>query len=233
MTAVTALTSRCRVFGHREFALTYEADVVVQPDVSWLLNHLETEVATGKEFIPGQTLRIGWMITQIAEVGHDSKLLTINEPDFRGLPLVWVEGVTSTLAQLRAQKSAIESCESGLEASFADVRQSALCCARAGAVGYHMERFEVEGRDSGWFIGCSECQRHDLKRLSLYELACRHPVLVDFMAFPNGSEILLERGVPLRLQYRRSRIAVRAGSYLERKYIHEGKSPSKPPHGPS
>lgn len=223
MTTVTAQTSKCHAFGHREFLLTYDTSAVVQPDASWLLAHLENEVAAGTAFSPGQTLRIGWMITQIAEAGHDSRLLAVNEPDFRGLPLVWVEGVTSTLAHLRAQTSAVESCEASFEISFADIRQSAVCCTGVDATGFHLERFEEGPRDSGWLIGCSKTHQHELRRISLYELACRHPFLVDFLALPSGIEVYLERGTPLQLQYRQSPVGIRAGSYLDLKYMCEDK----------
>jgi hypothetical protein len=78
---------------------------------------------------------------------------------------------------------------------FPSLQQSCLVCARSkDRVDFAMERFAPSNNDSGWYLGCTDTD-HDhnnpdnLRRISLYELACDVPASVPFFALPKRSVV--------------------------------------------
>lgn len=212
-------TTTCASHGHPEFRVTYDPTaVVISSDAEWLLGWLQDSVAEGALYKPEQTCRIGWGVTQVRL--HPSGDLCLWEPDMQSMPIEWVEGVTTTLAHLRAQKDVVESVLGGEELSFPSLEQSAIICSRLGRDSkVVMERAVREGADSGWYFGCQD-DDHDhndateLRRVSLYDVAARYaPQIVPYVALPPGVLVALGKGMPILFRDGEP-LEFRPGSYL-------------------
>src|SRR5712664_3470359 len=100
-------TTNCSKYGQQEISVAYEPAKVLEGDVKWLLEWLESEVANGRRFLPGETIQIGWMLTKLETFGES--ILKICEPDMKAFPIKFVDSVTNTLTHLRFQKMVAES----------------------------------------------------------------------------------------------------------------------------
>lgn len=183
------VTQRCAAHGHPELVLAFDADRLPRGDAVSVATWLEESVASGVRFEPSQTIQIGWSLTRLAE--ERPGLLALEEPDFASMPIRWVPGVTTTLRHLRLQKDVAASL--GVAPDFSSILLPALVCSRVperppGG----MSRFPADPslpNDSGWFIGCAG-PGHDhgdpaeIRRESLYAIACFAPSLVPYLAMP-------------------------------------------------
>lgn len=216
-----AATKTCRHHEHPEFVLDYDPAIVIEPDVEWLLEFLERSVCSGTRYRNQETISIGWTDTLIEQT--DSNHLRLLEPDWTGkLPIEYIPSVTRALADLRRQKDVAESLGLGEHLSFPTIRQSAIVCNQLGARDCGvLDRARTEGQDSGWFFGCND-PVHDhndvrvLKRISLYEIGCRMPEVVQFCALPPGSNVLLGGAKKIVVCLDGDDVEIRKGSYLER-----------------
>jgi|SRR5215467_13162635 len=100
-------TTRRTPSGHREIVIGFDEAIALERDAEWLVCFLESSVAQGRKYEPGQTLQIGWTVTKIEQAG--AKLLRLVEPDLGTIPIAFVDSVTTTLADLRQQKDVVES----------------------------------------------------------------------------------------------------------------------------
>lgn len=215
-------TTRCRQHGHAEFRITYDPALVpVEEDIRWFLGWLEQAVAGGERFTDGQTCQVGWAITQVRAVEDGS--LSVWEPDMKAMPIAWVDSVSHTLCQLRAQKDVCESVLGADELCFPSMRQSAVICTRLGQTEVIvMERTAADGADSGWYFGCGEGHDHNdvsqLRRVSLYEAGVRYaPQIIPFLALPEG--VLLECGGNALSIFRQGQLLqFKSRSYLDLRY---------------
>ena len=189
-----ASTSRCGASGHPEFVL--ECDEAIAFMLPFLLEWLEGSVAAGTVFRPGQTMQMGWSALRV-EPGENGTL-TLSEPDLSGIPDQRLQGVSLTLLALYRQKGAVDSFDPALPPAFPSMSQGAICCdAYPEAEALLLSRIPGDAQDSGWFFGCTR-EGHDhqsteqLRKGSLYELACRRPAVIEFLAMPAGSYILLD-----------------------------------------
>jgi hypothetical protein len=206
--------------GRKGFVLEYDPQAVIQPDIDWLVHMLEEAAASNVRYEPRETLRIGWVDVTVEEA--DGGYLTLLEPDWTGaVPIQYVPSVTQALVHLRRQKDVADSLDLVDQLTFPNVLDSGLVC---GALGTRpcgvMDRTEPEGRDSGWFFGCDD-RGHDhdspdeLKRESLYRIACTVPGAIQFCALPPGLSIAF--GGPERVSIARAGqpARIRHGSYLD------------------
>jgi hypothetical protein len=216
-------TTSCRRHGHPEFRVTYDGAIVpVDGDVKWFIDWLEESVARGVRYSPGQTCQVGWVTTEVQQRSDGD--LAIWEPDMQQMPVVWVEGVSHTLAYLRLQKDVVESVLSPTETSIPSMRESAIICTRLGKENeILMERTTAEGADSGWFCGC-RAEDHDhndvseLLRVSLFEAVMRYArALLPYLALPVGTLVALGTESPVIFQDG-ERLSFKPGSYLERRF---------------
>lgn len=117
-------TQKCSQHGHPEISLECDASV---PDsaLNWLLAWLETEVSSGKHFLPEKTVQIGWSILQVRQRTDGS--LTLFEPDFHIMPIVFVDSVSNTLAHTLIQKYTAESLGLENELSIPPLTTAPLC----------------------------------------------------------------------------------------------------------
>src|SRR5437660_6277255 len=100
-------TKHCSKYSQQEISFAYDPNRVLEGDAKWLLEWLESEVAKGRRFLPGETVQIGWMVTKL-EASED-EILKICEPDMKALPVKFVDSVTNTLTHWRLQKMVAES----------------------------------------------------------------------------------------------------------------------------
>lgn len=212
-------TTECQRQRHPEFRLSFDSTQVVDPDVMWLLGFLTKNVASGIQYKPDQLFQIGWMILKVHS--NEEGTLSLFEPDFEDLPIRFIDSVTQTLVHLRLQKSVLESVAMEDSVTFPSLLQSALTCTRSkDRADFLMERFESSANDSGWYLGCLD-NDHDhndptnLKRLSLYELACGRPACVPFVALPPQS-VVEAKANDFGLRFKGQSLVARENSFLKR-----------------
>ncbi len=218
-----ALTTNCGRYGHREFVIDYNETFVPASDVTWLLGFLEETVASGTKYEPYQTLQVGWTETLIGEAEYNR--LQLLEPDWSGvLPFRYVSSVTKTLLHLRLQKDVADSLGILDRLSFPTLSQSAITCNQLGLLDCGvMDRVKSEGHDSGWFFGCNSTdhdhnESRNLKRMSLYEVACLLPVTAQFYALPPGINLQFGGDVSLLAFFNGKKLSIKEKSYLHKLY---------------
>lgn len=215
----TLRTTSCSHQGHPEFCITYDPNVVVVPDDAiWFLKGLEESVAGGARYKPGETIQVGWAIAVVRQ--EEEGDLTLWESDMQSMPIQWVAGLSSTLAQLRTQKDVVESVVGANDLSFPSMRQSALICSRFGhGEGLILDRFEPTGAASGWYFGCRD-NDHDhndaaeLRCVSLYEAALHTPQIISYLALPPGVLVGLRGGGVPSIFLNGEPLVFKPGSYL-------------------
>jgi hypothetical protein len=194
-----ATTTGCSAHdAHPEFVLYYDTPPVTPDAVQWLIHYLETSVASGERYKPGETMQIGWMITQLAD---EDGLLCICEPDFRSAPLRWVPSVTQTLVDLFMQQFTAQSAGFEDEIDVPNWYQVGVTCSRFGEdpLRFCLQRapgIRHNPQDSGWFCGCMfvDCDHDNMENLrlaSLYELAVMNRSIVEFLALPESCDIVV------------------------------------------
>jgi hypothetical protein len=222
MALATRRTTRCTVHGHAEFVLRYDPQLTLDGDVEWLTSYLEQSVAKGTTYLPSQTVQIGWMICRV--FSRDDGTLGLEEPDFRSVPIGFADGVSLTTRHLRSQKDVCESVGLGGSLDFPVLRDSAIVCNCWGkSAALILARTSPKSGDSGWFFGCAS-EQHDhntpqnLERISLYEAVVTRYAIVEYLALPSGSDVLLEQGSAPCLRKDGKPLSFVHGSYLEAKY---------------
>jgi len=187
-------TTTCTERGHREFTLTFAADVPVPGLERMLLGYFETAVAQGSQFKPGQTVQLGWATLRLTQ--RDDGTLGVLEPDLKH-ELKWVESVNQSLLETWRQKEVLESLGLTARADFPRQALQAIVCSRVWESSeFVMGRAEATGpTDSGWFVGCTD-EAHDHQQpealyvVPLIELAVRLPALTQFLALPEGTDVV-------------------------------------------
>ena len=182
-------THRCSEHNHAEIVLEVDASTVPQQHIDQFIQTLEGVVEQGSAFLPGQTLQVGWMVTQVQQ--YDETRLTLFEPDMRSQPVKYVPGVTETLRQMTLQLFFIDSLGvARSDMNIPSIRQSAVACSRyKDASGLLLMRGKAHDRsDSGWFVGCLN-KDHDhqnvqnLAKVPLYDVFLNRKVIQGWMAF--------------------------------------------------
>lgn len=165
-------------------------DIVVRVDprwsglADWLPDYFAEEVRQGVKFAAGQTVQVGWSMLKLA--ARDDGNLSAFEPDFKAMPIHWVEGVDQTVRSLAAQKALCDDC--AVEPLFPSIVQplSAPEILPAGNQ-LTMVRSEAQASHSGWtFHGRTDT---GMRLLSLYEAAVLNRMIVPFLALPAGTVI--------------------------------------------
>jgi hypothetical protein len=206
---------------HPDLEIAYDPELVLASDIRWLAQLLKQDIESGTRFKPDETVQVGWAFFKLGASGM--RTLSVLEPDFQGIPMNFVNSVTQTLIHLRLQKSVLESLSSDNTLAFPSQLQSCLICRNLyDRAEFIMERFEISGNDSGWYLGCNDAahdhnQPENLKRISLYEVACYRPDCIPFLALPSETSVGVGiRGVSFR--FAGEEIQVRPDSLVE-KYL--------------
>jgi hypothetical protein len=216
-------TQKCRQHGHLEISLECEETPALSTSLQWFLGWIEHEVASGRRFLPEQTVQVGWSLLEIRQ--RTDGTLAFYEPDFRTVPVRFVDGVSNTLFHLFLQKSVAESLGLEAELTLPSLRQSAMVCTDFGrSESYIMSRVPPKDADSGWFFGCSDAA-HDhqsvasLRRVSLYEAAAiQDSRTIPFLGLPPDIFAGFDGTVPY-FSPGETELAIRPGSYLHKKYV--------------
>lgn len=213
-------TQKCRDHDHPEFVLEVDGDQIPDVYVQSFLETLETMVASGSVFKPGETLQDGWMVTRVEQAANDK--LTLHEPDMQELPVAFVPGVTETLRHKMIQLFTLDSY--GIDRSqiaIPRIDQTAITCDRFDQGGeLLLARDAGEDRYSGWLLCCLD-EDHDheqdenLKLVSLYEAMLRCPYIVAWMYFPLDSQIVLRPDKQPLVILQDEQVDIQPGSYLD------------------
>lgn len=213
-------THNCRKRGHPEVVV--ECDEQLAFDVPRLINALEEMVLNGSVFLPEQTFQLGWSIL-LFKKRHDGRL-TLHELDMSGKPGQFVCSVSRTMMVMRRQMAVLESFGIENQLSCPSLRQTAVACNRfATTAKPYLIREKGTAHDSGWFFGCRDKHDHnDVANLvggSLYEHACSHLEVLDFLAMPVGSMIILksDRSLLEAIDQNNQKLKIQKDSYLDMK----------------
>jgi hypothetical protein len=213
-------TTRCREFGHRDFVLELEDCGIPEGHVQAVVKNIEDMVAAGSVFEPGETLQVGWMVTQVQR--YDATHLTLVEPDLKSLPVSYTAGVTQTLRHLSLQVFMLESVLSAEDMHATSMLQSVVVCRNYDqSLDFFFDRRTPgDESDSGWFIGCLN-KDHDhgevenLRKTSLYEVLVRQPGIRSFALFPVGTTVIGRDGKHPQVFKEGELLPVRDGSLLD------------------
>jgi hypothetical protein len=186
-------TTKCTAAGHREVTIQVTKPPPITDLHQMLINYFEASVARGTKFLAGQTVQIGWSLLKLCEradgtLGVMERELT---PD-----VMWVEQVDRALVDVWLQKEIAASV--GLLDGLAFPRQddSALVaeCAmkKTQLVLTRLPDEDLPDEFSGWMLACAEDHDHgERKQLSLLGLAAMQPGLVQLLALPHGTSVLV------------------------------------------
>jgi hypothetical protein len=154
----------------------------------WILDYFQDAVAAGKRFRAGETVQIGWMVTKLIETPDGE--LEAWEPRFQSVPIQWVRGINNTLRHLILQKSVAELFH--IEPMFPSVLQAGIVIPpvweQQGKL--CMLRGDPKQNDSGWRISRDENEQAGEQFRSLFEIGCRFPSLIPFLALPPGASVV-------------------------------------------
>src|SRR3954469_14571281 len=217
-----AYTSKCKEHGHLEVSVLCDETSALSSKLKWLLEWIESEVARGRRFLPEQTVQIGWSVLEIRQ--RNDGTLALFEPDFQSIPVKFIDSVSNTLLHLLLQKGVTDSLDLETDIAIPSLRDSAIVCTRFGSTdGFVMSRLMPQAGDSGWFFGC-DSPAHDhqapenLRRVSLYEAAVRHnDGIIPYLGLPPNTFAGFSGEVPYFSRDERE-LAIRRGSYLDKKY---------------
>ena len=156
--------------------------------------------------------------------------LSLWELDLSGVPGKLDCSVTRSLLVLRRQKAVLESFGIPGKLNFPSLQQTAVMCSQFGNSSSRMlSRSTPSHDDSGWFFGCEGMEhdhnlRENLLGGTLYGLACANRVVLDFLAMPEGSIVLLNKKGDVTMAFGRSGEALQIlpGSYLDLKHRNGG-----------
>lgn len=179
-------TTACAQHRHPEFTLQL-AHTLVPGVERMLLSYLESAVARGTRFEPGQTIQIGWGTLRVL-ARRDGTLGFEERADHES----WTETVDRTLHQTWYQKEVAASV--GLADRLAFPRQDqAVMVAECtlGANSWLLTRLPSDDtRFSGWSIACTDDHDHgDRAFPSLLALTADMPFLAQFLALPTGAAV--------------------------------------------
>jgi hypothetical protein len=193
----TFRTTACAQHRHPEFTLQLARTVV--PGVErMLLSYLESAVARGTRFKPGQIIQLGWGTLRV--LARRDGTLGLEE---RADPERWMETVDRTLHQTWYQKEVADSL--GLAERLAFPRQDqAVMMAECtlGASSWLLTRLPSDDtRFSGWSIACTDEHDHGERAFPpLLALTADMPFLAQFLALPTGTAVLVMGRGPGRVR---------------------------------
>ena len=207
------VTEGCAKYQHPEIVFDAGDDV---PDVDALhfKSMLEGMVAAGSRFKAGQTFQVAWMILRFAEA--DQGRLTLQEPDMKGMPIQYVNGVTRTLRFMRAQRDTADSFGLAEQMKLTTIMDIILVPEDPDKIQVpQLHRGEPEGPMSGWFLLEAGEDPPEFRPMSLYELALSRPNLVKFFALPPGTDVVVAATGEISVFANAKPLAPAAGSFVD------------------
>src|SRR6266704_1849458 len=98
-----AATEICKEHGQHEITVECGDEGYLAQGLKSLLQWIERETEKGRRFLPEQTVQFGWSTLEIRQRADGT--IGFFEPDFRSMPVRFVDSVTNTLFHLLLQKS--------------------------------------------------------------------------------------------------------------------------------
>jgi hypothetical protein len=186
-------TTGCGQFGHREITVQLLQTFPVRDLHRMLTGYFESAVAGGSEFLPGQTVQLGWSQLRICE--RSDGTLGVKERELTP-EVKWTESVDRALRDAWLQKEIVSSL--GLDDALSFPRQDEAvlvteCSFAAPAL--VLMRLPNEGLAdgfSGWTLSCAENHEHGGEMMvPLLALAAEKPALVQLLALPHDTMVLV------------------------------------------
>lgn len=212
----TLSTKRCHEKGCPEVCIRFDEETVLLDDAESFIRGLEETVLSGARFRDEQSLQVGWTMARFRM--KSQTLLALLAPDMISFPIRYEESVSEMLAQLRLQRDVAVSL--GLEPEFPSMFHAGVTCSwLASAESLSLERWEPEGMASGWAALC-ESRGHDhenvanLVRESLYAMVLKKREIMEYLALPPGSRVLVSGQQPQTIYFEEAEIRPAPGSYL-------------------
>ncbi|MBF6338432.1 hypothetical protein IU450_21405 [Nocardia abscessus] len=187
--ADTFSTTSCADHGHPEFTVVF-AEAQLPGTASWLLSYLESSVAAGTRYRPGETIRIGWNLVRVRERA-DGTLGLAERSDAQ----TWVEQVDRTLRDVWFQREVAAGAGLADRIDFPGEDQQAIVssCGLESPVLVLTRTEPGDPEFSGWSVECFEEHTHRSSYYTtLLELAAAMPFAVQFLALPVSTTVLIE-----------------------------------------
>jgi len=211
-------TTKCNRFEHPEFRLVFDSSVP-SVDVDWLIRLLEEQVTTGAKFCDRETIELGSMLFRVE---FEDGILILSEPDFKQFPIVWTQGVSNNLRNLRLQKDIYESFDFDDEMALPSILQSMIVGTDLSplAKSFLLSRVQCSGADSGWFVGRPDSKLDynnpdNLRRTSVYQAMIDFPSIVACLGLPSGLTVEISQS-QIAVSREGVRSPVRPNSFLAR-----------------
>lgn len=186
-------TTRCSESGHPEVTLQLPDTVPIPGLYKILIEYFEASVARGVKFLPGQTVQFGWSVLRMIERGDGT--LGVQERE-RTPEMSWTELLGRSLDEFWMQKEIVDSV--GLLDAVAFPHQDeialvARCAMEAKTlVMTRVPDDELPEGFSGWMFACTEDHDHgDRVQLPLLGVAAMQPGVVQLLALPHGTSVLV------------------------------------------
>lgn len=207
-------TTKCHQYNHPELCFNGDPGEIPEPNLRWLIEYLETQVAQGLRFYEQSTLQLGWIPNRFELM--DDGCLHLTEPDFKGIPLEFTDTITNTLKHLSQQQDIINSCEDLPEADYPKISSAIIICKTyAQATNIFLSREPVKTSLSGWFFrDLDNDNQEDYTVISLYEFACNRPDLIRYLALPVGYGVYITAQEEIKIIKDRMPIAIAPDSWL-------------------
>ncbi|MCA9795118.1 MAG: hypothetical protein KC910_25090 [Candidatus Eremiobacteraeota bacterium] len=193
---------------------TFHAPRAIAPATEMFENFL----AEGGPFRDGDSIQLSWMWLKVVQQGDG---LSIHAPRPKSMPMEFQPDCSDALMLTLTQRYLCDSF--GVAASPCNASQAALVVKdlnRCQKV--FMNRLgPEEASDSGWYFDSPESQLDandpdSLEYLSLWELAGRYPLALDFFLLPTDWQVALQ-AAPTVLQNFKP-VAARPNSYYALRY---------------
>lgn len=182
--------------------------------VEWFADWLTTYINDGATMKDGQTLQCGFVTLKCCVQNRHLSLLC---PDFKEMPIRWIDELGKSLGIITAHKYTPESV--GLIPDIPSLQQTAITGERLTEIPMFANRSTPSGanpNDSGWFVGNQDADNNDpatLQVMSLYELVLKVPRVLQFLSLPVGCQVVFSAGTPILLKDDK-KVAVPPDSYL-------------------
>lgn len=211
-------TTECTRYQQPEFIFS-TGEHAIAGDVRWLKDTLESMVAEGSRFKPGETLQIGPMVLKL-EAAEGGKL-RLTEPDMKAMPIKFINSVATTLLMVRRQRDTVWSVDAKGVPVFVPIVQPILVGAKAlqSPLLYMMK--VPYGKDGAltWLLIDGTAKQApspgDMRLMSVYEVLITRSDMLDFLALPDDYEVTLQSRHEFAVTKKGEPVKLVKGSYLD------------------
>ena len=187
---------------------------IPEVDAAHFKSTLEEMVASGSRFKAGETFQVAWMILKFAEA--DQGRLKLMEPDLKGMPIQYVDGVNRTLRIMRAQRDTADSFGLAGQMKLTTLMDVILVPEHPASIEMvQLHRESPKGHMSGWVLLEAGQEPPDFRPMSMYELFLSRPDLVKFFALPPGIDVIVIPTGEVSVYQDGKPLTAEAGSFID------------------